>query len=146
MFVTHMKISTESKMDFDYSVGTEDRFALRKWFQGLIDNQNYRDLKSLVEFYSPEMVVEGFTDEPMNFLQFVQFLKQHHETKKMTTVRYPEIKVKFSRYLFHLVGNYEEFIDGVLSYEGPIELKIKRENEQFRVALIKFYPRLRVAD
>jgi hypothetical protein len=55
-----MQLDLESKMDFDYSVGTEDRFALRRWFADFISAQNKKDLATQLPFFSDQLVVKGF--------------------------------------------------------------------------------------
>jgi hypothetical protein len=62
-------------------------------------------------------------------------------------MRFPELKLSYSRYLFHLVGTYEEFLEGVLITEGTIELSLVKNNndddiEEYQVVRMIFYPRM----
>jgi hypothetical protein len=57
-----MKISIESKTDFDYSVGTEDRFALRKWLERFAVELGRGTAEGLKEFFAEELTIEGFTE------------------------------------------------------------------------------------
>jgi hypothetical protein len=140
-----MKISTESKMDFDYSVATEDRFALRKWLEELVDAVNYNDRGVYTERLADNLTVEGFSELPMDRDAYLAYLGGPSGQKATRVIRFPILEIKFKRYLYHLAGTYEEFVDGILSYEGTLEMAIVKQDDMFQLASIKFYPRLRVS-
>jgi hypothetical protein len=139
-----VKIPIDSKLDFDYSVGTEDRFALRNWFERLVKAINYNDAGDYEPQLSERLSVEGFTPEPLNHETYIRFLKDRVKQKPIRVLRFPELKVRYKHFFYHLVGTYEEFIDGILAYEGTIELAVLKEEDVFKLESIKFYPRLRV--
>jgi hypothetical protein len=139
-----MKISTESKMDFDYSVTTEDRFALRKWLEQLVEAVNYNDREVYAPMLGDQLIVEGFSDEPMDQAAYLAFLEQRGSQKSARVIRFPDLSIKFHHYLYHLRGTYEEFVDGILSYEGSIDMTVAKQEDSFILVTVKFYPRLRL--
>lgn len=134
-----MKIATESKTGFDSSVSTEARFALRKWLEELVQEINNNDVEKYGTRLYSNLVVEGFSQQPMNKEQYLEFLERPH------LIRFPELLAKFQRSRFVLQGSYEQFVDGILSYEGTVEVLVLSNKETFQLATLKFFPRLRPA-
>ncbi len=135
-------LNTESKMDFDYSVGTEDRFALRKWFSGFVAAQNKREAEKIISNLEEGIKIEGLGDSLIGYEACVEFIKQLCAQPKPLLMRYPNVKVKYQHVLFHCRGSFEGYYDGVLSYDGTFEIKVMKTEEGFKVAQVKFYPRL----
>lgn len=137
-----MKISIESKTDFDYSVGTEDRFALRKWLERLAVELGRGTVEGLKGFFAEELRIEGFTDEDLNREGFLSLISKWASGDHMI-LRYPTLAVNYKHYLFSAVGTFEGFIDGIIVLEGTIEFKIaKSEEGNFTIVWQKFYPRM----
>jgi len=141
-----MKISTESKMDFDYSVATEDRFALRKWLEELVEAVNYNDRGVYGGRLAENLTVEGFTEQPMGRESYLQYLNGRATEHAARIIRFPALQIKFKDHLYHLAGTYEEFVNGILSYEGRIDLAIVKKEGGFQLVSVKFDPRLRVSN
>ena len=139
-----MKLDTESKMGFDNSISTEDRFALRNWFQSFVDNINSHNLEGLSSALSNALVVEGFDDIPMQAAGYSQLLKQLVMDQPNSVVRFPKLSVKFQGYLFALTGDFELYSDNVLSYEGGVEIAVVKNEDGFFMVRKKFFPRLMV--
>ena len=141
-----MKLELESKMDFDYSVNTEDRFALRNWFNQMVKEINYNDSGAYLPKLSGTLHVEGFTDEPMEHDDYVAFLARRAGDGHVRVMSYPELKVSARFNRFSLKGTFEEVVDGVLAAEGTIETVVGKEDGEFKLWWQMFYPRLRVQD
>jgi hypothetical protein len=140
------KIPTDSRMDFDYSVSTEDRFALRRWFEELVQAINYNDRGVYLEKLAPNLWVKGFTESPLNHQDYSKYLQSRAKQKVARVVRFPDLKIKQRyRHYFTLMGTYEEFINGILSYEGTVTLEIEKQDEQFKLSKFIFYPRLKLS-
>ncbi len=139
-----MKLDTESKMNFDSSVTTEDRFALRNWFQGFIDNLNNHNEAEIKSALSDALIVEGFSDIPMQAEEYVLFLKGLIAKQANSVARFPKVSIKFQGYLFAIVGDFEVYIDNVLSYEGGVEITVVKNKQGFFMVRQKFFPRLMV--
>ena len=141
-----MKISTESKMDFDNSVSTEDRFALRKWLDELVEAVNYNDRGVYGDRLAENLTVEGFTEQPMDRESYLQYLNSRATEPAARIIRFPALQIKFKHYLYPLAGTYEEFVNGILSYEGRVNLAIVKKDGGFQLVSLKFDPRLRVSN
>src|SRR5207247_533654 len=103
---------------------------------------NNFNLESIKNKFSEELTVEGFTDSILNCKEYIEFIIQQKRATKIDLVRYPNIKVSFRHFLFHLSGTFEGYSSGIIAYEGTIEIKIIKQDEQFKLVYIKFYPRM----
>jgi hypothetical protein len=139
------KISTDSKMDFDRSVSTENRFALRNWLEGLVKAINYNDRNAYRHMLGENLIVEGFSDGPMDHETYFMFLQQRGKQKVIRVVRYPELAIRCKNSHYYISGRYEEFFNGILSYEGNIEMILVKGEEGFKLVSQIFYPRLKVS-
>ncbi len=140
-----MKLDTESKMSFDRSIGTEERFALRRWFDSLVETQNNHNLEEFGALLSDALVVDGFTDIHLRKQSYLDFLKPVIFENKTATVRYPNISFSCKGYLYHVRGDFEIYIDGILSCEGEIEIELVKNDEAYMVARKTFSPRMMMA-
>lgn len=136
-----MKLETESKMDFDNSIDTETRFAFRKWFQSYIDSLNSLEQSMLETYISDAAVAEGFEDFILQKPELIKILKDFRSSSSSLFL-FPHIKVKFQGYLFSLTGNFQGYYEGVLSWDGDIEIKVIKQEDRFEIVAQKFYPRL----
>lgn len=134
----------ETKIDFDYSIGTEDRFALRNWFEAFVESQNSTDAEEIKVFLSVGLVAEGFSDESLNKEGFAKLMQREKQSGTLEEVRYVDLKVKYKDEAYVFVGSFEGFSNNILTYEGTIELEVIKSEEDFSVDFIKFYPRLKV--
>lgn len=136
----------ETKVDFDYSIGTEDRFALRNWLEAFIAAQNTEDVEQVKQFLSVGLVVEGFTEASLSKETFVNFLVKEKQAGRLKVIQYSDTKVKFKDESFVCVANLQGLGDNILYYEGSIELEVVKAAEGFIADYIKFYPRLKVSN
>lgn len=90
------------------------------------------------------LIVEGYYEYPMDHETYLQFLKRRSKQKVVRVIRFPELKIQFKQYNYYISGTYEEFSDGILSYEGTIEMVIGTEESVFQLLSMKFFPRLRL--
>jgi hypothetical protein len=138
-----MKLTTESRMDFDRTVGTEERFALRRWLEKYVEKLNNRE-GELAGLFSEDCVIEGFAHEPLEPELFSKLMyERNNHTNHLA--RYVDMHIKFKGYLYHVSGNYEEYIDGVLVTDGTMEFSILKEEEMYKIVQQKFYPRMMLA-
>lgn len=136
------KVITETKMKFDVSVGTEDRFSVRRWFGKLVELLNSGEVVDQKKFLSATLAVEGFAAHPFKRKQFIEFL--HEQQNRQWVARYPEIKVSVKGGSFILTGTFESFIGGILASEGNVELKVIKSDGAFLLESQIFYPRFLV--
>ncbi len=138
------KFSIEGKMEFDHSVITEDRFALRTWFQNLVKEINYNDRGAYSPKVSETFSMEGSTEQPIDHDNYLQLLSNRMQRKTIYAARFPELHIQLRQNIFQLTGRYEEFIDGILSYEGTVRLGVAKTETSFALIKFIFYPRLRL--
>ena len=137
----YMAISLETKLDYDRTVSTEDRFTIRKVMDKLVKAVNNQQVAVYTDMFSDAVIVEGFSDIPAVKQGFCQSLERRFKTGDRT-MRFPELKLSFSRYLFHLDGTYEEYLHGILATEGTITISMIKEDENYKIVRIMFYPRM----
>jgi hypothetical protein len=137
---------TETKLDFDRTVNTEDRFAIRKALATLIDAINSREEAVYSSMLSEAVIVEGFSDFVQVKAGFITMLRQKFKPTNDRVVQMPSLKLSYSHYLYHLEGTYEEILDGILVTEGTIEFSLIKEDEEYKVVRIIFYPRMMLSD
>ncbi len=142
LFCYNIPMATETKLDFDRSVNTEDRFAIRKALASLIEAINRREEDVYAGMLSDAMIVEGFSDIPQVKAGFLIMLRQKFSQENDRVVQMPNLKLSYSRYLYHLEGTYEEILEGILVTEGTIEFSMIKEDEQYKVVRINFFPRM----
>ncbi len=141
-----MELTTETKLDFDNSVGTEDRFAIRRAIDSFADCANRGEIDALNNMISDSTVIEGFSDIPYMKQQFISVVSRWQGSDRKRIMRFPKLKLFYNRYLYHLTGTYEEFADGILSTEGTIELALVKTDDTFKFVKIAFFPRMRLTE
>lgn len=135
-------ISTaETKLDFDRTVSTEDRFAIRKAISNFVTAINNREAEEYAAMLSDALIVEGFSDIVQVKAGFLTMLKQKFDGSDRI-MQMPQLKLSYSHYLYHLKGNYEEILEGILITEGTIEISLIKEEQNYKVVRIIFYPRM----
>ncbi len=144
-----MQMSTETILDFDRTVGDEDRFQIRKVISLFVQAANSGNVELLEGMISDSTVIEGFSDIPYMKQEFASVVSRW--PAKSRIMRFPKLKLTYNRYLFHLIGTYEEFMDGIIVTEGTIELAlIKTEfsepERKFKFVRMHFYPRMRLSE
>lgn len=138
-----VKLDVQSKIDFDRSIGTEDRFNLRKWFGKLVEVLNQSNPQIWDEVLATDLVVTGFLDEEMDRSEFETYLTRQFEEGDFV-IRYPGLKATFRVGEFILTGNLESFVDGVLTCAGDVELRVVKHEDNFVLQVQNLSPRFRV--
>jgi hypothetical protein len=141
----YMPLALETKLDFDRTVNTEDRFAIRRVLARFIEAINEGHSSVYSGMLSDAAIIEGFSDITQVKEGFVGMLNFRFAGKSRTAAL-PQLKLSYSRYLFHLKGTYEETIDGVLATEGTIEMSLIKDEKSYKIVRIIFYPRMRYSD
>lgn len=141
-----MQITTETKLDFDHSVGAEDRFAIRRMVDFFANAANKGLIEELNKLISDSTVIEGFSDLPFVKQEFISIVSRWQGTGRERIMRFPKLKLTYSHYLYHLTGTYEEFLNNVLVTEGTIEMALIKKEDLFQFVKIIFYPRMRLAE
>jgi hypothetical protein len=141
-----MELVTETKLDFDNSVGTEDRFAIRRAIDEFASAANRGATSVLEGLISDSTVIEGFSDIPYIKQEFISVISRWVKTGRERLMRFPKLKLTYSNHLFHLTGTYEEFIDKILVTEGTIELELVKKDNSFQFVKVVFFPRMRLAE
>lgn len=141
-----MELITETKLDFDNTVGTEDRFAIRRAIDAFAVAANSGDEEKLNDMISDSTVIEGFSDLPYIKQEFVSIVSRWASRKQKRIMRFPKLKLSYTHYLYHLNGTYEEFADNILVTEGTIELAMVKHEDGFKFVKMIFFPRMRLTE
>ena len=141
-----MEMITETKLDFDQTVGTEDRFAIRRAIDAFANAANKNSIEVLENLISDSTVIEGFSDLPYVKQEYISVISRWLSTGRERIMRFPKLKLTYSHYLFHLTGTYEEFVDKILVTEGTIEMALIKNDNGFQFVKIVFFPRMRLAE
>lgn len=141
-----MELTTETKLDFDLSVSTEDRFSIRRSLDAFAKAANEGDIAKLDLLIADSTVIEGFSDLPYLKQEFISVVARWATRKQKRVMRFPLLKLSFAHYLYHLTGTYEEFSDNILVTEGTIELAMVKQDDGFKFVKMVFFPRMRLAE
>lgn len=140
-----MAFHTEIKFDFDRTVDTEARFAIRKTAEQFVAMFNSGEIEPWAKLLSEALVVEGFSDLPEFKSGFVQSFKRKLQSSERK-VRLPELKLLFDRSIHRLLGNYEEYANGLLVKEGRITFELVNIEDSYQITKIFFDPRMLVSE
>jgi hypothetical protein len=141
-----MSATAETKLDFDRTVNTEDRFAIRKTLASFIRAVNNGQPESYGPILSDAVIVEGFSDIVQVKQGFLTMLQHRFNGQGRRLMQMPQLKLSYSHYLFHLKGTYEEIDDGLLATEGTIEISVIKEDQNYKIVRIVFYPRMMLTE
>lgn len=141
-----MELTVETNLDFDQTVGTEDRFAIRRAIDSFASAANSGTTAVLENLISDSTVVEGFSDLPFVKQEFISVISRWLRGGRQRLMRFPKLKLTYSHHLFQLTGTYEEFIDKILVTEGTIELALVKTDGSFQFVKINFFPRMRLSE
>lgn len=137
------KIDTQSKLDFDRSIGTEDRFAIRGWFERLVARLNQTNPQLWKEGLGEGLIVSGLTPKVMDRKNFLLFLGSQFQLGDYT-VRYPLLKVQFRNGSFRFRGTFESFTNGILTCSGDVTLTVVKQEDGFYLTTHIVDPTFRV--
>lgn len=132
----------ETIFDFDRTVGTEDRFAIRRFISNcstLISQANKHDIEALI---ADGATVSGITEFPLQKKQAVDLFYKKFFGRRHNFISFPKMKLSFNKFMFHLSGSYEEYEEGILSGYGTIELALIKKDEKYQLVDVKFFPRM----
>lgn len=137
-----MDQANQTILDFDRTVGTEDRFAIRRFienFSNIISNAHKSDLDIII---ADGAVTAGITEFPLQKSQLIEMLYKKFFGRRHNFFILPKLKLTYSKFLFHLNGSYEEYEQGILSGSGTIEIVLVKNENYFQVFSLKFFPRM----
>ncbi len=141
-----MSISAETKLDYDRTVSTEDRFAIRKALDHFVWAVNRGESDIYRAMISDGAIVEGFSDIPQVKSGFITMLSRRFSGDSKSFMRFPQLKLSSNRFMYHMEGTYEDFVDGILATEGTIEISMIKSGENYQFAKIVFFPRMKLKD
>lgn len=136
--------STEITLDFDHTVGTEDRFVIKHLLEDFVDvinNQPHDELKAMI---SEAAIAEGFTEFAMQKPQLLDMFYKKFYGRRKSFIRFPELKLSSTHNLFHINGDYEEYLEEILAAAGTIKMSLIKTDDGFEFIGFKFYPRMRM--
>lgn len=137
-----MDQANQTILDFDRTVGTEDRFAIRRFienFSNIISNAHKSDLDIII---ADGAVTAGITEFPLQKSQLIEMLYKKFFGRRHNFFILPKLKLTYSKFLFHLNGSYEEYEQGILIGSGTIEIVLVKNENYFQVFSLKFFPRM----
>lgn len=141
-------INFESKISFDYSFSTEERFAFRRFVEQFIFTLNSGHVDELSRFFDDRFEAFGFSlSERFNSEKFVHFLEENRKRKLMTWFRLPVLTAKKKDGIFFLNGSMEVLNEEMLVMEGEVDLEAVYFSEDvgFKFLFFTFSPRMRVS-
>jgi hypothetical protein len=140
-----MAQAQETILDFDNSVGTEDRFAIRHFIADFVDAVNTQPKAEVARFIDEGATAEGFDDFVIQQPQIVEMFYKKFFGRRHNYIHFPKLKLTSTKHFFYLNGSYEEYQEGILSAVGTIELALIKRDEDYHFVKLKFFPRMRAA-
>lgn len=141
-----MTQASETILDFDHSVGTEDRFAIRRFISDFIDSVNNQGREEVSVYFDKGVTAQGFNEFPLLGPQLVEMFYKKFFGRRHNYVSLPKVKLTSAKFLYNLSGNYEEYSDGILTTAGTIDIAILKSDDTYKIVNIKFYPRMRAVE
>lgn len=141
-----MHEKAEITLDFDHTVGTEDRFVIRHFVTDFVEAVNNQGKHEVAGFIADSATAEGFSEFALQKPQLVEMFYKKFFGRRHNYISLPKLKLTSSKFLFRLNGNYEEYQEGILSAAGSIDLSVIKQDEKFYLVSMKFYPRMRVSE
>lgn len=141
-----MTPSKETTLDYDRTVGTEERFAVRRFIDEFVSAVNTGDKEKYNPMISDAASIEGFSDFTALKEGYVDMLSRRFSGSKKDYLRFPLLKLSFHKGVYQLTGTYEEFLDDILVTEGTVEIFIISRDGQYQFAKIKLFPRMKLKE
>lgn len=139
-----MNKTAEITLDFDHTISsTEDRFNVRHFLEDFVDNINNQSQEALTKFISGGATAEGFSEFTMQKSEILDMFYKRFFGRRSSYVNFSNLKLSFTKSLFHIHGVYEEYIEGILSSSGSIDMSLMKVNDGYEFVHFKFYPRMR---
>lgn len=143
LYNMNMAHSVETTLDFDHTVGTEDRFKIRHFMTRFVDAVNNEGKDEIAAVLSPSIIAEGFSNFSLQQPELVEMFYKNFFGRRHNYIAIPKLKLTFNNHLFHLHGDYEEYQEGILSATGTIDFNLVKQEDDYLITSIKFYPRMR---
>lgn len=131
-------------LDFDNSVSTEDRFAIRRFLKDFVELVNNHHHEQMPGLFSDAVTAEGFSEFVMQKSELLGMFYKKFFGRKHNFIRFPKLKLSSSKFLYNLKGSYEEYDQEILAGAGSIEISIIKNDDKFQFIKFKFYPRMRM--
>ncbi|HMQ02246.1 MAG TPA: hypothetical protein PKD79_04260 [Candidatus Doudnabacteria bacterium] len=141
-----MNPKQELIFDFDHAVGTEDRFAIRRFVNAFVSAVNNQGKDDVSRFLSKSITAEGFGEFPLQQLELINLYYKKFFGRRHSYIHFPQVRLTTQKSFFLLSGSYEEYQEGILSAAGTIDLWIVKQDEQYLIEKIIFYPRMRAVE
>ncbi len=133
----------ETILDFDGTVGTEDRFAIRRFIARFLEIVNNAQVSEMDTVISDSTTALGLSDFPLQKKQIIEMFYKKFFGRRHNYLVLPKLKLSFNKFMFHLSGTYEEYEQGILTGAGTIDLALIKNDDSFQFVDFKFYPRMR---
>lgn len=121
-------------------IGTEARFAVRKWFSEWVEAVNSGNLDYWQSDLAESLTVTDLQAQELSKSGFVRYL-----TAGQVELLIPSVTLSKEAESYHLAGEWEVLQDGMVVFNGLFELIAKKvEDDSFKMFGITFFPRLRL--
>ena len=121
-------------------VGTEERFAVRHWFETWVEAINSGQLDTWQEALADSLSVFDLEEEELSKAGFIKYL-----TSGRVEVLIPAVVLSAEDETFHLRGDWQVLRDGMVVFNGLFEMIVKQEEgADVKIFGITFFPRLRL--
>ncbi len=139
-----MKPTIEITLDFDHTVGTEDRFKIKHLIQDFVDIVNNQSHEELNKMISNSAVAEGFSEFTMQKSEFLDMFYKKFYGRRNNFIRFPNLKLTMNKNLYNINGEYEEYIEEILTTAGSVQMSLIKSDDDFEFISFKFFPRMRM--
>ncbi len=133
----------ELTLDFDNTVGTEDRFVIRHFLEDFIDIVNNQSQDELSTLISGAATAEGFSEFVMQKQEILDMFYSKFFGRRNSYINFSKLKLTFDKQLFQIRGEYEEYSEGILAAAGSIQMSLVKTDSGYEFVNFKFYPRMR---
>lgn len=137
-----MHEAKETILDYDRTVGTEDRFAIRRFITTCSTSISQANRGAMESLIADGATISGITEFPLQKKQAVDLFYKKFFGRRQNFIYFPKMKLSFNKFMFHLSGSYEEYEEGILSGYGTIELALIKRDEKYQLVDVKFFPRM----
>lgn len=138
------KPTAELTLDFDNTVETEDRFAIRHFLEDFVDIVNNQTQEDLDEMFSGAVTAEGFSEFILQKKEILEMFYSKFFGRRRSYIHFSKLKLSFTKFLYHVHGDYEEYSEGILAAAGTIDISLVKTDDGYEFVNIKFYPRMRM--